>query len=124
MKNHRSEQDYANSLLLPTQRKKSSRSFLRAAFLLLFGSLGATQTFAQSRRIELSDLAKIVSVSDPQISPDGKTIVVVVGRQSLEQDRTDRELVQVDISSRAQHALTYERKTAGSPRWSPSGDRL
>ena len=124
MKNHRGEQDYANSLLLPTQRKKFSRSFLRAAFLLLFGSLGATQTFAQSRHIELSDLAKIVSVSDPQISPDGKTIVVVVGRQNLEQDRTDRELVQVDVSSGAQHALTYERKTAGSLRWSPSGDRL
>jgi len=84
---------------------------------------GATLS-AQSRHIELNDLAKIVSVSDPQISPDGKTIVVVVGRQNLEQDRTDRELVQVDVSSGAQHALTYERKTAGSPRWSPSGDRL
>jgi len=124
MNNHRGEQDYANSLLLPTQRKKPSSSFLHAVFLVLIGSLGATQTFAQSRNIELNDLTKIVSVSDPQISPDGKTIVVLVGRQNLEQDRTDRELVQVDVSSGAQHALTYERKTAGSPRWSPSGDRL
>src|SRR5262249_22267516 len=31
---------------------------------------------------------------------------------------------QIDIASGAQHALTYERKTAGSPRWSPNGDRL
>jgi len=79
---------------------------------------------AQSRHIELNDLAKIVSVSDPQISPDGKTIVVVVSRANVEQDRNERELVQVDISSGAQHPLTYERKTVGSPRWSPSGDRL
>ncbi len=100
-----------------------SRRYRGLVFLLAALMFGATLS-AQSRHIELNDLAKIVSVSDPQISPDGKTIVVVVGRQNLEQDRTDRELVQVDVSSGAQHALTYERKTAGSPRWSPSGDRL
>ncbi|HKW64459.1 MAG TPA: S9 family peptidase [Candidatus Acidoferrum sp.] len=79
---------------------------------------------AQSRHIELNDLAKIISVSDPQISPDGKSVVVVVGRQNLDQDRTERELVLIDIANGAQHPLTYERKTAGSPRWSPNGDRL
>jgi dipeptidyl aminopeptidase/acylaminoacyl peptidase len=100
-----------------------SRRYRGLVFLLAALMFGAALS-AQSRHIELNDLAKIVSVSDPQISPDGKTIVVVVGRQNLEQDRTDRELVQVDVSSGAQHALTYERKTAGSPRWSSSGDRL
>jgi dipeptidyl aminopeptidase/acylaminoacyl peptidase len=95
--------------------------------VLLFVSMnfvGAVPAHAQSRHIALSDLTKIVSVSDPQISPDGKTIVVVVGRQNIEQDRTERELVQIDIASRTPHALTYERKTVGSPRWSPGGDRL
>ncbi|HKD50000.1 MAG TPA: S9 family peptidase [Candidatus Acidoferrum sp.] len=96
----------------------------RAFFLVATLAAGASVISAQSRRIELNDLVKIVSVSDPQISPDGKTIVVVVGRQNLEQDRTERELVQIDIASRSQHPLTYERKTAGSPRWSPNGDRL
>ena len=93
-------------------------------FLLATLAAGASLASAQSRHIELNDLTKIVSVSDPQISPDGKSIVVVVGRQNLEQDRTERELVQIDIASGTQHALTYERKTAGSPRWSPNGDRL
>ncbi len=93
-------------------------------FLLTALVIGASLVSAQSRHIELNDLAKIVSVSDPQISPDGKTIVIVVSRANLEQDRNERELVQVDIASGAQHALTYERKTVGSPRWSPSGDRL
>src|SRR5215472_13915277 len=93
-------------------------------FLLATLAAGASLASAQSRHIELNDLTKIVSVSDPQISPDGKSIVVVVGRQNLEQDRIERELVQIDIAGGAQHALTYERKTAGSPRWSPNGDRL
>jgi len=79
---------------------------------------------AQTRHIELNDFAKITSVSDPQISPDGKTIVFVVSRPNLEQDRSDRELVLIDIGTGAQHVLTYERKGVGSPRWSPKGDRL
>ncbi len=106
-------------------RRTASLSFLSAmACLLSIWLFGAAPASTQSRHIELNDLAKIVSVSDPQISPDGKTIVVVVSRPNLEQDRNERELVLVDIASGKQRALTYERKTAGSPRWSPSGDRL
>jgi len=107
---------------------QSRRILLKVPFstvlLLLSASLVGLAVSAQSRQVELNDLTKITSVSDPQISPDGKTIVVVVSKPNLEQDRNERELLQIDIASGAQHALTYERKTAGSPRWSPSGDRL
>src|SRR5882762_4614939 len=94
------------------------------ALVLLLGLPRIPAASAQSRRIELNDYAKIVSVSDPQISPDGRSIVVAVSRPNLEQDRSDRELVAVDIATGAQRILTYERKGVGSPRWSPSGDRL
>jgi dipeptidyl aminopeptidase/acylaminoacyl peptidase len=79
---------------------------------------------AQQRRIQLEDLTKIVTVSDPQISPDGKSIVCVVARQNFDEDRSDNELVLVDVASGSQRVLTYDRKRVGSPRWSPSGDRL
>jgi dipeptidyl aminopeptidase/acylaminoacyl peptidase len=102
----------------------SLRTVLVALLGLALPFLGAVPASAQTRRIELNDLAKITSVSDPQISPDGKSIVFVVSRPNLEQDRSDRELVQMDIASGAQHSLTYERKGVGSPRWSPNGDRL
>jgi dipeptidyl aminopeptidase/acylaminoacyl peptidase len=91
---------------------------------LLLGTFTALLALVQTRHIELNDLTKIVSVSDPQISPDGKTIVFVVSRPNLEKDRSDRELVQIDIASGTQHVLTYEREGVGSPRWSPTGDRL
>src|SRR5215472_804873 len=100
------------------------RILLQQVLLLSCVLLVALTACAQSRRLELSDFLKITSVSDPQISPDGKTIVVVVSRPNLEQNRNERELLQIDIASGAQHALTFERKTAGSPRWSPGGDRL
>jgi dipeptidyl aminopeptidase/acylaminoacyl peptidase len=101
-----------------------ARLLRRAAPSLFTTLIGAALAFPQARHLELSDFTKIVSVADPQISPDGKSIVVVVSRANLEQDRNERELLQVDISSGAQHALTYDRKTTGSPRWSPGGDRL
>jgi dipeptidyl aminopeptidase/acylaminoacyl peptidase len=72
----------------------------------------------------LKDFAKITSVSDPQISLDGKSIVFVVSRPNIDQDRSDRELVLLDIASGAQRVLTYDRKGVGSPRWSPNGDRI
>ncbi len=101
-------------------------SFCRFLFsiLLVMALLAGRPAFAQSRHIELNDYAKITSVSDPQISPDGKTIVFVVSRPNLEEDRSDRQLVKIDIATGAQHVLTYERKNVGSPRWSPTGDRL
>jgi len=100
------------------------RGALIAALAIELGLFGGNSLSAQTRRIELNDFAKITSVSDPQISPDGKTIVFVVSRPNLGQDRSDRELVLIDVATGAQHTLTYERKGVGSPRWSPSGDRL
>ncbi len=86
--------------------------------------LVAAAASAQQRRIQLEDLARIVTVSDPQISPDGKSIVCVVTRQNFDEDRSDHELVLVDVATGTQKVLTFERKGTGSPRWSPSGDAL
>ena len=124
MSSHRGEQHCTGSDHFPARRSSFWGQSAVVVFLLTMVSLGAAPVSAQSRHTELNDLAKIVSVSDPQISPDGKTLVIVVSRPNLEQDRNERELVQIDIASGAQHALTYDRKSVGSPRWSPSGDRL
>ncbi len=82
------------------------------------------QTPPPARTIQFDDFTKISSVSDPQISPDGKSIAFVLSRVNLEQDRADRDLLIIDIASGAPRALTHDRKGVGSPRWSPEGDRL
>jgi len=73
------------------------RGALIAALAIALGLFYGASLSAQTRHIELNDYAKITSVSDPQISPDGKTIVLVVSRPNLDQDRSDRELVLTDI---------------------------
>jgi dipeptidyl aminopeptidase/acylaminoacyl peptidase len=82
------------------------------------------ETPAQARTIRLEDFAKISAVSDPQISPDGRSIAFVVSHPNLEQDGTDRELLLIDIATSVPRVLTHDRKGVGSPRWSPEGDRL
>ena len=78
----------------------------------------------QSRKIELGDLQKFVDVSNPAISPDGKSIVIIVSRANWDEDRYDSQLALVDIATSAQRPLTNVRKGLDSPQWSPSGDRL
>jgi dipeptidyl aminopeptidase/acylaminoacyl peptidase len=79
---------------------------------------------AQVRVFTPDDLPKIVRVGDPQVSPDGKTIAFVVGRANLKDDRWDSELELVDVATKEVRAVTYGRMGVGSPRWSPTGDRL
>src|SRR5262249_32282555 len=75
-------------------------------------------------RMQLDDFGRLVRVSDPQISPDGKSIVIVVGRANYDENRYDSDLVLVDVATGAQRTLTNDRRSVSHPRFSPSGDRL
>ena len=89
------------------------------------GLLLASAIFAtEKRRIEIPDLHRIVRVSDPRISPDGRSVVCVVGRANVKDSRWESELVSVDVATGASRPLTYGRRSVSSPRWSPSGDGL
>lgn len=73
---------------------------------------------------DLAWVGKIVRVSDPQISPDGKSLVTVVTKPDYANDLNVSELALVDIASGKTHLLTHGRKNASFPRWSPGGDRV
>ena len=77
-----------------------------------------------AKRFDLDQVPKLVRVSDPQIAPDGTSVVVVVSRANLDTDKWESQLVRVDIADGAQRVLTPARKKVAHPRWSPSGDRL
>src|ERR1700691_4716805 len=112
--------------VVPPQAPASARRLFLLLLVVLAGcaaSLSA-QTTPEARPVQLDDFLKITSVSDPQISPDGKSIAFVVSRPNLDQDRSDRDLLLIDIASGVPRAITHDRKGVGSPRWSPEGDRL
>ncbi len=95
----------------------------KLASILTFTSL-LSPAWAQARRFSADDLTRIVRITDPQISPDGQTIAIVVSRANLQEDRWDAELDLVDIATGQMHVMTHERIGVGTPRWSASGDRI
>lgn len=76
------------------------------------------------RHMTPDDLTKIVRITDPRISPDGRRVAFVVSRANLKDDRWDPELEVVDVATRQVAALTHERLGVASPRWSPDGGSL
>jgi dipeptidyl aminopeptidase/acylaminoacyl peptidase len=91
--------------------------------LLLFFILLAGPSFSQ-KKFELNDIGKLTSISDPQISPDGKSVVVIVSRPDYEANRFNTELVWVDIATGKSRPITFDRTGVTQPRWSPDGTRL
>ena len=103
------------------RRIAASRLFATA---LGFLTLGPAVARAQSRPFELADLGRIVRVAEPQISPDGGSVAVVISRANYAQNQYDATLVIVDVATGAQRVLISGRSGLASPRWSPSGDRI
>jgi dipeptidyl aminopeptidase/acylaminoacyl peptidase len=96
----------------------------RIGLLLACGCLClAAPAAASARAFSIDDYDKIVSVTDPQISPDGKRIVISEGHIDVTKDRTTSDLVLVDIATGKARALTHGRDV-GEARWSPDGTRL
>ncbi|WP_426061895.1 prolyl oligopeptidase family serine peptidase [Hymenobacter sp. B1770] len=99
--------------------------FLQARFAVVAALLllGTRPTVAQ-RRFELADIAKAVGVSDPQLSPDGKSILIAVSRANLATNRNETEIVLVDVASGRQRVFVTGRPTVKQARWSPTGEQV
>jgi len=89
-------------------------------------SIGMTAgvSAAEPRRFSPDDLPKIVRITDPQVSPDGASVAVVIARANLKDDRYDTDLSLVDVAAKQVRVLTHDRLGVSSPRWSPTGDRI
>jgi dipeptidyl aminopeptidase/acylaminoacyl peptidase len=79
---------------------------------------------AEPRSFELDDVARLVQLSEPRLSPDGRRVALVVGRANLDENRYDNALVVVEVGSRAQRTLVPARPGLASPRWDAKGERL
>ena len=98
-----------------------------ASALFLFSLLTAWPIAAVSApapAFQLSDVHKLVSLSEPQISPDGRQIAVIVSTPDWETDKPKQELDLVDTASGTRRALTWDREKVSAVRWSPDGTRL
>jgi len=97
---------------------RAAGGIIALALLLSFPSRG------DARTATVRDLVRIVRLSDPHFSPDGKTVAVVEARANVDVDEFESEIVLVDVASGQTRPLTRARHHATSPRWSSTGDRI
>jgi dipeptidyl aminopeptidase/acylaminoacyl peptidase len=79
---------------------------------------GPTRTFTGA------DLFNLEQASDPEISPDGKTIAYVRKSNDIMTDKSRPTIWLVDVASGQQRPLLAGSGSYFSPRWSPDGTRL
>jgi len=101
----------------------SPLAVLFAANALVAPALAAPAA-GPSRYFTGSDLFNLEVATDPQISPDGRTVAYVRKSNDIMTDKARPTIWLVDVATGQQHPLEAGAGTYFSPRWSPDGTRL
>jgi dipeptidyl aminopeptidase/acylaminoacyl peptidase len=107
---------------------KIIRTLSLLAILLAASSLNAPATAAPAngpaRYFTGADLFNLEVATDPQISPDGRTIAYVRRSNDIMTDKARATIWLVDVAAGQQRPLLAGSGSYSSPRWSPDGSRL
>ena len=99
-------------------------SIALAAVTTLSAHAQSSPSSSNARRMTFDDVIALHTVSDAQLSPDGKSVVYVVTHADLDQNASDADLWMVPASGGEPVRLTTSKKSDTSPRWSPDGRRI
>ncbi|MGA7201149.1 MAG: S9 family peptidase [Candidatus Cybelea sp.] len=91
------------------------------AVSLLFAAAGPGP--AAPPPLSLDDMARIVDLEEPAISPDARHVAFVVVAQDRSHDSYDNALAVIDVRT-ARMQVVASRRDVAVPRWSPDGSRL
>src|SRR5262245_42039466 len=98
------------------------KAFLRSALLVALIPGFFPDGTANARPLEIEDLFRTQRVSDPQVSPDGRTVAFVLSEVEKAENRLNSDIWLVDIDgNRPPRKLTSSPKHDRHPRWSPDG---
>jgi dipeptidyl aminopeptidase/acylaminoacyl peptidase len=97
---------------------------IAATFVLSLTVLATICPAQQKRPMTFEDVLALKSVSDTQISPDGKWVAYVVTSADMKEDANDADVWLVSTSGGEPIRLTTSKKNDNQPRWSPDGKRI
>ncbi|MDG1571288.1 S9 family peptidase [Robiginitalea sp. M366] len=92
--------------------------------VLFIGLLALSTLYSQTKPFEALDVFQLQYASDPQIHPEGNTVVYRRMRFDILKDRAVGDLWILNTDGSGHQKLTPLEGSESSPRWSPSGDRL
>ncbi len=98
---------------------------MRALLITLAAGLFVSSQANASAKpsLHLTDLRQQISLSSAQISPDGRTVVVVTSHGDYDKDHYVGELTIVDVKTHTSRVLVPDARAA-QVEWSPNGSRL
>src|SRR6185312_10124105 len=77
-----------------------------------------------AKPMTIDDLLNVKSVSDPQVSPDGKSVAYVVAELDQSTDKSNSDIWMVPVAGGDARRLTTSAGTDTHPRWSPDGKSI
>ncbi|MFB3778914.1 MAG: alpha/beta fold hydrolase [Bryobacteraceae bacterium] len=93
----------------------------RATWLLL---LLVWAAWAQKAPFDIQALMKVARISDPQVSPDGRTVAFTVQKIDLESNLRPSHIYTVPLAGGEVRQLTHEGNLNQRPRWSPDSRQI
>jgi acylaminoacyl-peptidase len=93
-----------------------------SAMLIMLGAGQADSSAAD--RLQLLDVFELEYAADPQIAPDGQSVVYARAFMDIMSDRRRSNLWMVSTDGADHRPLTSGNESHHSPRWSPDGKRL
>ncbi|MET0330393.1 MAG: S9 family peptidase [Dyella sp.] len=95
----------------------------------LAGCVAASLPLAQAatspaQAFQLADLRQLVRLSDPQISPDGRHVALIVKHWNWQADKSESAIELIDVATGKARTLTLHRKGIDALQWSHDGSRL
>ena len=106
------------------ERWNVGKGFRLGLVLTFHLSIFPTFVAAQRRAITFEDYLALKSVSDPQLSPDGKWVVYTVSTPSLQDNRNVARVWLAELATGQSRQLTAGPGSDRQPRWSPDGKTL
>ncbi|MBP5374686.1 MAG: S9 family peptidase [Bacteroidales bacterium] len=88
------------------------------------GYIGPSQIVVADGKMTPEVLLSLGRLSDPQLSPDGKTILYGVSYTDIAENRSVRNLYTIPVEGGPAVPLTKDGKSISSARWSPEGDAV
>ncbi|MFK7841830.1 MAG: prolyl oligopeptidase family serine peptidase [Sphingorhabdus sp.] len=102
----------------------NTRHLLAFCCLPCFATTAIASEDVDSNRFTAERIFDLEYADDPQISPDGSTIVYARKSMDKRADKVVSDLWTIDTRSGSQRPLVSGQGSSSSVRWSPNGDRL
>lgn len=92
--------------------------------IILLTTASQAQGPAGRRLLQPADVYRVLSVSDPRLSPDGEWIAYVLSRVDSAKNQANQDIWMISWDGRQSVRLTYTPESESQPRWSPDGAYL